>query len=48
MLEQVSAEEVLHYEKFVVESVLGFCAVSLLDSFLPHTHEFPFFELLEK
>ena len=48
MLEKMGPEMFLKNEQFLVEQILGFGSVLLLDLFLPHAHELPLFELFEK
>ena len=44
----MGAEVILEHEKLLLERVLGFHSVLMLDGLLPHSHELPFFELLEE
>lgn len=48
MFLKMCAEVVLKDEELLFEGGLSLVAVILLDSFLPHAHEFPFFELTEE
>jgi hypothetical protein len=48
MLGKMSAEMILEHEKLLFKRVLGFHSILVFNGFLPHSHELPFFELLEE
>jgi hypothetical protein len=48
MLEKMRSEEVLQDEQFLIQRVLGFGPVRLLNSLFPHSHKLPLFELLKE
>jgi len=48
MFVKVVAEMVLEDEELLLKGSLRLVAVVLLDSFLPHSHKLPLFELAEE
>ena len=48
MYEEAISEFILQYEQIFAELIISLHLVLRLYRFLPHTHEFPRFELLEE